>query len=154
MKSICGKRQLRLSELLGEINFRDQNWTVHCECSQNLLSPEKYFVKTTYNVKFTCGKNFVKATLLRKKLLKRWFDEIFSQWTKFFILPHCVIYPRKKFHMSIFCPFAWFQYMWEFWSKDEVMNHRNSTRKRLNMNFRLTVFFSKLVLHWSFAELG
>ena len=34
------------------------------------------------------GKNFVKVTLLLKKLLKSWFDEIFFGETKFFVFPH------------------------------------------------------------------
>ena len=45
-----------------------------------------YFRKFTL-ISLIFSKNFVKAAFLIKKLLKRWFDEIFFHWE--FILPHC-----------------------------------------------------------------
>ena len=45
-------------------------WATQCGIYKNLLS--RFF-----------GKNFVKVTVLLKKLLNKWFDEIFFQWVNF-----------------------------------------------------------------------
>ena len=41
------------------------------------------------------SKNFVKVTVLLKKLLNNWFHEIFLSESKFFIFPHCFFSMNK-----------------------------------------------------------
>ena len=92
-----------LSQKFREINFLLKNFTLNWLDEKNLYGSEflvflhtlcertvrklRIFSLTLF------WKNFVKATILLKKLSNKWFDEIFFSVneSKFYIFPHCVM---------------------------------------------------------------
>ena len=83
-KNSVGKSFVKSTDMITQLCEHSTVWKLrkftltHSQCGNCRNSLSHFF-----------GKNFVKATFLLKKLVKRWFDEIFFGESKFFILPHC-----------------------------------------------------------------
>ena len=73
METLIDFTILRKNECVGESSVEKPQ----CENYGNSLSPHLF------------GKNFVKSTLIRKKLLKNWFHEIFVSVREFLVFLHC-----------------------------------------------------------------